>query len=41
MQTAAQLIDGKQVKARLLTEFLTITANQTAKADKYEYKGDC
>jgi ribose transport system substrate-binding protein len=41
MQTAAQLIKGKQVNAQQLTELVVITADQTAKADQYEYKGDC
>lgn len=41
MQTAADLIAGKPVKSQQLTELAVIAANETAKADQYEYKGNC
>jgi ribose transport system substrate-binding protein len=41
MESAAKLIKGDKLDKTTLTEIVTITAGDTATADKYEYKGDC
>jgi ribose transport system substrate-binding protein len=41
MQTAKALIDGKSVQPKQLTELVVIGPGENAKADQYEYKGDC
>jgi ribose transport system substrate-binding protein len=41
MESAAKLIKGDKWDKTTLTEIVTITAGDTATADKYEYKGDC
>lgn len=41
MEIAKKLIDGQSVNKVTLTEIATITAGEDAKADKYEYKGNC
>lgn len=41
MDTAAQLIQGKPVEPKQLTELVVIRAGENAKADQYEYKGNC
>lgn len=41
MQVAASLIDGKPVESKILTELVTIGPGENAKADQYEYIGNC
>lgn len=41
MQTAAALIDGKPVQPKILTDLVTIGPGENAKADQYEYVGNC
>jgi ribose transport system substrate-binding protein len=41
MQTAAALIDGKPVAPKILTDLVTIGPGENAKADQYEYVGNC
>jgi len=41
MQTAAALIDGKPVQSKIVTELVTIGPGENAKADQYEYLGNC
>jgi ribose transport system substrate-binding protein len=41
MEIADKLIAGKEVDKLTLTEIATIKAGEDAKADQYEYKGDC
>ena len=41
MESAAKLIKGDKLDKTTLTEIVTIKADDTATADKYEYKGDC
>jgi ribose transport system substrate-binding protein len=41
MEVADKLIAGKEVDKVTLTEIATIKAGEDAKADQYEYKGDC
>ncbi len=38
---AAKLIAGQSIGKQTLTDLVTITSAETAKADKYEYKADC
>lgn len=41
MEAAAKLIKGQSTEKTTLTEIATVTAGDTAKAERYEYKGDC
>ncbi len=41
MEAAARLVKGEHLKQTTLTEIVTITAGEKAKAARYEYKGDC
>lgn len=41
MEIAAKLMKGEKVDKLTLTEIATIMADEHAKADQYEYKGDC
>ncbi len=41
MESADKLIKGQSLEKTTLTEIATIKSDDTAAADKYEYKGDC
>jgi ribose transport system substrate-binding protein len=41
MQKAAELIDGKRLDKKTMTEIVAIKAGDHANADRYEYKADC
>jgi ribose transport system substrate-binding protein len=41
MQVAAALIEGKPVESRILTDLVTVGPGENAKADQYEYIGNC